>query len=141
MSKAMAGWVDDPAKFVANSRSQIMAGKDIDFVNKNPELEKKMAYQFSLSVKKENVPSVLLDFQLTSRDWGFQLRKIKASRLSVWFGDKDNVAPNGKAVAELIPNADAHQLSDFGHGIIYSHWDVVMDYMFNREDDLHTYTI
>ena len=51
-----------------------------------------------------------------TRDWGFDLSKIKV-HVTVWQGTKDRMVPltHGRWLAERVPGACAHMLAEHGH--------------------------
>jgi pimeloyl-ACP methyl ester carboxylesterase len=68
------------------------------------------------------------DVQLELRPWGFRLRDIVIP-VDVWHGDLDRnvVVESGAYLADEVPHATLHRLPDEGHGLIYNHFDEILD--------------
>lgn len=60
---------------------------------------------------------------MISRPWGFDVGKI-ASRVLLWHGTEDDVAPIDMArdLQRALPNADLRAVSGGGHFLLFDHW-------------------
>jgi len=63
------------------------------------------------------------DACVISRPWGFDVGKI-ASRVLLWHGTEDDVAPIDMArdLQRALPNADLRAVSGGGHFLLFDHW-------------------
>jgi pimeloyl-ACP methyl ester carboxylesterase len=67
------------------------------------------------------------EFKAIGEPWGFRVEDISAPT-DMWHGSLDKSCPIGmaRAMAERIPNATMHELSDIGHGFFGAELDEAM---------------
>ena len=61
------------------------------------------------------------------KPWGFHLQSIRIP-VDIWWGSADTfVAPLvGERMASLVPSATAHEQTDAGHLVLFSHWQAIL---------------
>lgn len=125
-------WQADPTSFVKDSKSQIVAKKDVAFMEEHAEFfQVQFADDFGQAVREPHGVSAMLQdmFHLNRVPWEFGYSDLGAVRsrvpVQVWWGGADDTAPHGKWICDQL-GIEGECVEEAGHGLIHTEFGPIL---------------
>lgn len=126
-------WQENPDTFVRDTKSQIVAKKDLAFMEDHPKFfEVQFGADFGDAVKAPNGVSAMLEdmFHLNRVLWNFSYADLNFTKsrvpVQVWWGSADDTAPHGKWICDQL-RIEGRCIDGAGHGLIHSEFGPIVD--------------
>lgn len=131
-------WMQQPQSYLDATRKQLVsAPEDRAFIRDNSKyFETVYLADFESAVKPPSgdVGMMADMFDVNRQPWGFELADIRSHgvRIDVWYGAEDDVAPNGRWMAEQLGGGD-HCAEGCGHALIYTQFTRILDCLLSQD--------
>jgi len=128
MNPLLSSWEKNPKEFEKFTLQQLKAPQDKQFYQENNQQMSLFIQQFGDAVHPPNGKEALyLDMLgLPVKNWGFSIRDIGCS-IQVWYGDADEITPNGNWFVNTLQNAKGFEQNGYGHALIYCKFDKIIE--------------